>query len=141
MHADPQWDSTAKDTHDLAVVVLDAPVRITPLALPRLGALDQTASSQLFTNVGYGYSDRTFVFDGYRRSSTSSFTATSDFMLKLADNPGGVCFGDSGGPRLEGNVVEAITSTGNKNCNGQSLSYRLDTASAQSFLSVFVPIQ
>lgn len=141
MHADPQWDPTAKDTHDLAVVVLDKPVRITPFALPRLGALDGTASSQLFTNVGYGYYDRTFVFDGYRRTSTSSFTATTDSVLKLADNPGGVCFGDSGGPRLEGNVVEAVTSTGNKNCTGQSLSYRLDTASARAFLAAFVPAQ
>ena len=49
-----------------------------------------------------------------------------------------MCFGDSGGPRLLGNVVVAITSTGNSNCTGQSISYRLDTPAARSFLSSFV---
>jgi hypothetical protein len=37
-----------------------------------------------------------------------------------------------------GNVVVAVTSTGNKNCTGQSTSYRLDTPSARAFLSAFV---
>ena len=133
-HTDTQWGLVKNDSHDLAVVVLDHAVQgVTPFTLPKAAALDDPGvASQTFTNVGYGYSDRSFTFDGYRRSSTSSFTNVKPTELRLADNPGGVCFGDSGGPRLLGNVVVAITST------GQSISYRLDTPSARAFLSAFV---
>jgi len=139
-HTDPQWGLVKDDSHDVAVVVLDSAVAaVTPLALPKAAALEAPdVASQTFTNVGYGYSDRTFTFDGYRRSSTSSFTNVKPTELRLADKPGGVCFGDSGGPRLLGNVVVAVTSTGNANCTGQSISYRLDTPSARAFLSPFV---
>jgi len=139
-HTDPQWGLVKNDSHDLAVVVLDSAVRgVTPYALPKAAALEAAGvASQTFTNVGYGYSDRSFTFDGYRRWSTSSFTNVKPTELRLADKPGGVCFGDSGGPRLLGNVVVAVTSTGNKNCTGQSISYRLDTPSARAFLSSFV---
>ncbi len=140
-HTDPQWGLVKSDSHDLAVVVLDSPVRgVDPYALPKAAALEASGvASQAFTNVGYGYADRTFTFDGYRRWSTSSFTSVKPTELRLADKPGGVCFGDSGGPRLLGNIVVAVTSTGNKNCTGQSISYRLDTPSARAFLSSFVP--
>jgi hypothetical protein len=139
-HTDPQWGAVKNDSHDLAVVVLDSPVGgVTPSALPSPGALDAAGvSSQTFTNVGYGYYDRSFTFDGYRRASTSSFTGLKPTELRLSDKPGGVCFGDSGGPRLLGNVVVAVTSTGNANCTGQSISYRLDTPAARAFLAPFV---
>jgi hypothetical protein len=139
-HTDPQWGLVKADSHDLAVVVLDKAVRgVTPFALPKAAALEAAGvAAQTFTNVGYGYSDRSFTFDGYRRWSTSSFTNVKPTELRLADNPGGVCFGDSGGPRLLGNVVVAVTSTGNSNCTGQSINYRLDTPAARAFLSAFV---
>jgi len=139
-HADPQWGLVKNDSHDVAVVVLDSAVTgVAPFALPTAAALDAPGiPSQTFTNVGYGYSDRTFTFDGFRRWSTSSFTGLKPTELRLTDKDGGVCFGDSGGPRLVGNVVVAVTSTGNKNCTGQSISYRLDTPSARAFLSAFV---
>jgi hypothetical protein len=139
-HTDPQWGLVKNDSHDVAVVVLDSAVRgVTPYALPKAAALDAAGvASQTFTNVGYGYSDRSFTFDGNRRWSTSSFTNVKPTELRLADNPGGVCFGDSGGPRLLGNVVVAVTSTGNTNCTGQSISYRLDTPAARAFLAPFV---
>jgi hypothetical protein len=141
-HTDPQWGLVKDDSHDVAVVVLDKAVSgVTPYALPTAGALDNAGvASQTFTNVGYGYSDRTFTFDGYRRWSTSSFTGLKPTELRLSEKGGGVCFGDSGGPRLLGNVVVAITSTGNSNCTGQSISYRLDTPAARSFLSSFVAV-
>jgi hypothetical protein len=138
---DPQWDAVKGDSHDLAVVVLDRSVNgATPYALPKANELADVSSSQLFTSVGYGYGDRTFTFDGYRRWSLSSFTNVTSTELRLSDKPGGVCFGDSGGPRLLGNVVAAVTSTGNDNCTGQSISYRLDTPSARTFLARFVAI-
>ena len=139
--ADPQWGLVKGDSHDLAVVLLDKPVNgVTPYALPKANALASATSKDTFTSVGYGYSDRTFIFDGLRRWSASSFTNTTSTELRLSDKPGGVCFGDSGGPRLLGNVEVAITSTGNNNCTGQSISYRLDTPSARAFLSRFVAV-
>jgi Trypsin len=139
-HTDPLWGTVKGDSHDLAVVVLDAPVTgVTPFSLPQAGMLDgKDVRSQTFVNVGYGYADRSFSFDGYRRTSTSSFTTLKTSELQLSDKPGGVCFGDSGGPRLLGSVEVAVTSSGNANCTGQSTSYRLDTASARAFLSAYV---
>lgn len=141
LHADPAWGSDKSDSHDLAVVVLDRRAGIEPLALPRAAALDDSGlKSQLFTNVGYGLTSAGASFDGYRRVSTSSFTSLKPTELKLSENAGGVCFGDSGGPRLLGNVVVAVTSTGNANCTGQSTSYRLDSPSARAFLSAYVAV-
>jgi secreted trypsin-like serine protease len=138
LHADPLWSPAAKDTHDLAVVVLDDPAPVAPLALPAPALLDSASLKGAdFTNVGYGFFDRTFVFDGFRRSSTSSFTSLKPTELRLSQKPGGVCFGDSGGPRLDGSTVVAVTSTGNANCTGQSISYRLDTAPALAFVAGF----
>src|SRR5579884_303222 len=141
-YADPLYGAVKSDSHDLGVVVLDAPVRgVAPFALPSTGWLDGAPlKSAVFTNVGYGYYDRTFTFDGYRRVSTSSFTNLKPTTITLADKPGGVCFGDSGGPRLLGSTVVAVTSSGNNNCTGQSTSYRLDTQSARTFLSRFVAV-
>ncbi len=140
--ADPAFNRDKQDLHDLAVVKLLAPVTgVTPLSLPAAGVVDSPAlrSAQL-TNVGYGYFDRSFVFDGIRRVSVSNVTNARPTELRLAEQPGGVCFGDSGGPRLLGSTILAVTSTGNRNCTGQSLSYRLDTPSARAFLSQFVAL-
>jgi hypothetical protein len=35
-------------------------------------------------------------------------------------------------------MVVAVTSTGNRNCTGQSTGYRLDTPSARAFLQDYV---
>jgi hypothetical protein len=141
-HTDPLYSTVKVDSHDVAVVVLDAAVAgVRPFALPQAGVLDtKDVRSQTFTNVGYGYADRSFTFDGYRRTSSSAFTTVKATELQLSENSGGVCFGDSGGPRLLGNVEVAVTSSGNKNCTGQSTSYRLDTPSARAFLSGFVAV-
>ncbi|MGH3001195.1 MAG: trypsin-like serine protease [Gaiellaceae bacterium] len=138
-HTDPDWNPGAKDTHDLAVVVLDqSPDGVTPMALPQASSLDTVDHRTSFTNVGYGYFDRSFTFDGTRRVSSSTLTNVTPTELRLSNTSGGVCFGDSGGPRLLGDVVEAVTSTGNRNCTGQTLSYRLDTASARDFLGHYL---
>ena len=141
-HADPLYGTSKTDSHDVAVVVLDAPVTgVAPLALPKQAALDAPGfRSQNVTNVGYGYSDRTFTFDGYRRWSTSRVSNVQPTELMLADQPGGVCYGDSGGPQLAGDVEVAITSSGNRACAGQSWAYRLDTPSARAFLSGYLSL-
>jgi hypothetical protein len=62
-HADPLYNQSQNDPRDIAVVVLDKPIRgIEPARLPTLGQFDNMAKDQKFTAVGYG---------GQRRRSTS----------------------------------------------------------------------
>lgn len=147
---DPLFGHDRADLHDLGVVLLDAPAAgIAPAALPALGALENAGRSSSFAAVGYGYSDRVtgdgrprFLYDGVRRVAESSFAALTGAWLKLAQAGGGVCFGDSGGPRFDaGGTLVAVTSGGSASCEGgTSSSYRLDTPAARGFLSQFVSL-
>lgn len=146
---DPLFGHDRSDLHDLGVVLLDRPVAgIAPAALPFAGALEGTARSSTFTAVGYGYNERVtgdgpprFLYDGVRRVADSPFAALTGAWLKLSQNAGGVCFGDSGGPRFDAaGTLVAVTSGGGQACQGLSWSYRLDTPSARGFLAAFVSL-
>jgi hypothetical protein len=136
---DPLWGQVKGDSHDVAVVVLhDAVTNVVPYSLPGIGTVDKpTFKTVDFTNVGYGLVDVKTAPDFVRRQSLSSLTNVKPTEIVLANKPGGVCFGDSGGPRLVGTTVVAITSIGNANCTGQSVSYRLDTQEVQDFLAAY----
>jgi hypothetical protein len=147
-YTDPLFASDKQDDHDLAVVILDAPVTgVTPGQLPEADALTKRfAKEQTYTNVGYGFSDRIpgpgkprFVYDGLRRVSTSPYRQLTATLLKL---DGGVCYGDSGGPRFVGATltIVAVTSAGDKKCDGVNWSTRLDTTGARGFLGQFVAL-
>lgn len=144
---DPMFGHDKGDLHDLAVVVLDRAVKgVASASLPAAGSLESLTNADTFTNVGYGFSDRstgggppTWAYDGLRRVSTSPFGSLTQSYLKL---PGGVCFGDSGGPRFLGSstTIAAVTSGGDATCSGMSYSTRLDTAGARAFLGSFVAL-
>src|SRR6266487_6319343 len=54
-HADPNYNQAQSDPQDVAVVVLDRPVRgITPARLPAAGTLNGLNTGTRFTSVGYG---------------------------------------------------------------------------------------
>src|SRR5215210_4991842 len=54
-YADPLYNQSQNDPHDIAVVVFDKPIRgITPAQLPTLGQFDSVDKNQQFTAVGYG---------------------------------------------------------------------------------------
>ena len=53
-YADPRYSQAQDDPHDIAVVVFDQPVRITPARLPGAGSLSSLSVGQPFTAVGYG---------------------------------------------------------------------------------------
>lgn len=89
--------------HDVAVLRLAAPVAgVTPLevgesAAPRCGA----------TAMGYGRDtaggpEVTEGYDGERRSTTMCVDAVAHGMIFAHGTNGGLCWGDSGGPLLEG---------------------------------------
>ena len=162
-HIDPQFGTSSKDPHDLAVVVLDRAVSsITPARLPELGRLDRmkrqgTLASTLFTAVGYGDTrtsktggPHALQFDATRRYAIQSFQSLKEFWLTLSENAatgnGGSCYGDSGGPHFIGAgsnetpVVASITVTGDVNCRSTDTTYRVDTQSARDFLGQFVTL-
>jgi hypothetical protein len=157
-YADERYSGAQGDPHDIAVVVFDKPVRgITPARLPAAGALASLPSTQGFTSVGYGAQsvtvDRgpTFHYADVRFVATSdTLMATNNAWLRISMNPalgdGGTCYGDSGGPNFLGagssetNIVAATTITGDFMCRATNVVYRLDTASARSFLSRFVAL-
>ncbi|HEU4451097.1 MAG TPA: trypsin-like serine protease [Gaiellaceae bacterium] len=156
-HTHPEFGASPsfKDTHDVAVVVLDDPATgIAPAGLPTLDQLDEMSlRSQRFVAVGYGTArdDKTkgpqsLFFDGQRRFAEQSFNALNKQWLRLSMNPstgrGGACSGDSGGPHFIGssNIVASLTITGDRFCRAIDVSYRLDTASARAFLDDFVTL-
>jgi hypothetical protein len=157
-HADPAYSGAQGDSHDLAVVVLDKAIKgITPARLPAAGSLANLPSTQGFTSVGYGAQSvtidkgPTFHYADIRYVATSdTLFAINNAWLRISMNPtlgdGGTCYGDSGGPNFLGagstetNIVAATTITGDFMCRATNVVYRLDTASARSFLGQFVTL-
>jgi secreted trypsin-like serine protease len=149
----------ANDTHDVAVFILDSPVRMRNYGkLPTAGLLDgvdkQTAR---FTPVGYGTvrDDKTRAFQSFelgtrRKMTTQSLESLTKAWVQFDMNPstgsGGTCFGDSGGPHFLGagatetRVFVAVTVTGDRFCRATDKAYRLDTPAARAFLSQFLTL-
>jgi V8-like Glu-specific endopeptidase len=153
-HADPAYNQSQSDPHDIAVVVLDKAVKgITPAKLPAAGSLSGLSGSQQFTSVGYGAYQVTngpgghqYLYNDVRMVATGTLNSINKAWLRISMNPatgnGGTCYGDSGGPNFLGssNVIAAITITGDAVCRSTNVDYRLDTASARAFLSRYVTL-
>jgi hypothetical protein len=158
LHTNPAFNGlvTTGDSHDVAVVTFDKPIKgIAPASLPTAGLLDNmvsngTFASQTFTNVGYGWhavvSKSTGLVDGVRRHATSGSQSLSTSDLKLSENAtlnfGGACQHDSGGPAFVGNggVVAGEVSGLQSDCDATYFVYRLDTEPARSFLANYVAL-
>jgi V8-like Glu-specific endopeptidase len=154
-HANPNYNQAQSDPGDVAVVVLDKPVKgITPARLPRLGALDSLQVGDGITSVGYGAQSVTFGAGGpnfhyadVRYVATGSVNAMNAAWIRASMNPstgdGGTCYGDSGGPNFLGagasetNIVAGTTITGDFVCRATNVDYRMDTFVAQSFLAQY----
>jgi secreted trypsin-like serine protease len=144
--------------NDVSVMILSTPVHdITPAQVPKMvGYLDTLGLNQRskLTVVGYGTSEQIiikgengpqFPFEGDRGYGIGSFNALTKDALKMSQNAAhddsGACYGDSGGPNYlgaapnDGNVVLAVTSTGDVPCYSTNVSSRTDTASARAFLA------
>ena len=83
-----------------------------------------------------------------RRYASEGFQSLTPSLLALSQNPstgdGGTCRGDSGGPHFLGgvtsNLVVATTLDTDTWCRANGTAYRLDTATARSFLAQFVKL-
>jgi secreted trypsin-like serine protease len=157
-HSDPLYNQSQNDQHDIAVVVLDKPIRdIVPAQLPTLGQFESVAKDQKFTAVGYGGQEALNQPGGpvigyldTREYAVSTFNALGPGYLHLSQNPatgnGGSCYGDSGGPNFLGagsketDIIAGITITGDALCKSTNVIYRLDTESARAFLGKYVTL-
>lgn len=150
------------DPHDIAVIVFNRRVPISPAELPEQGVLDELKAAHLlrtmhFTAVGYGTvrETRKGAFDSIldnteRRFAVQDALALTNAWLTLSMNEatgdGGTCYGDSGGPHFLGageaetKVVVSITVTGDAVCKATDKTYRVDTQSARAFLGRFVTL-
>jgi secreted trypsin-like serine protease len=152
--ADPLYGHDQSDPHDIAVVVLDRPVKgIAPAKLPKANSLSNLSGSQQFTSVGYGAYEVTngpgghqYLYNDVRMVATGTLNSINPSWLRISMNPstgnGGTCYGDSGGPNFLGttNIIAATTITGDAVCRSTNVTYRLDTASARAFLAEFVAL-
>jgi V8-like Glu-specific endopeptidase len=152
--ADPLYNQSQSDPHDIAVVVLNKAVRgITPAKLPAANSLSNLSGSQKFTSVGYGAYEVTngpgghqYLYNDVRMVATGTLNSTNASWLRISMNPstgnGGTCYGDSGGPNFLGTtqIVAAITITGDAVCRSTNVDYRLDTQSARAFLGQYVAL-
>src|SRR3954451_7422105 len=153
-HADPAYDQSQSDPHDIAVVVLDKAVNgIGPAKLPAAGSLSGLSGSQQFTSVGYGAYEVTngpgghqYLYNDVRMVAPGTLNSINKAWLRISMNPstgnGGTCYGDSGGPNFLGdtNVIAATTITGDSVCRSPNVDYRLDTASPRDFLGGYVAL-
>jgi hypothetical protein len=156
-HADPLYNQSQSDPHDIAVIVLDRAPKVAPAQLPAANSNDTLPSDQQFTSVGYGTlsaqngpGGQTFPIDDARRYAVGTLNSINASWLRISQNAstgnGGTCYGDSGGPNFLGagasetNVIAATTITGDTACRSTNVDYRLDTPSARAFLSGFVPV-
>jgi hypothetical protein len=145
------------DTHDVAVVLLPAPLDLAEYAeLPPLGLVDTLPMRTDVTVVGYGVQN--FIVGGGPPEplvlQTRYFATTkliqsnhkhSDEYMKLTANPaqgkGGFCFGDSGGPNLldDTNIILGTPSyVANPMCAGVGYSNRIDTDYALEFINEWI---
>ena len=158
-HLNPNYGHDSHDLNDVAVITLNPPVTdIQPAKLPPAGLLDDMKKAkqlkgQQFVTVGYGTlrDDKTggphALGDyGERYFAEQTFLALKPYWLQISMNPstgsGGTCYGDSGGPHFLGDsdMVVSITVTGDAWCRATDVTYRMDTDSAQEYLSDFVTL-
>jgi hypothetical protein len=156
-HADPAYNQSQSNPHDIAVVVLDKSVKIGPARLPSAGSLGSLSSSQQFTSAGYGAQavnngpgGKTYTYTDVRFFSVGTLNSITPSWLRISQNEstgnGGTCYGDSGGPNFLGagssetNILAATTITGDTACRSTNVDYRLDAPSARSFLAGYVAL-
>jgi secreted trypsin-like serine protease len=154
----PAYRGGFKD--DVSAMVLATPVTtITPAGVPpSVGYLNTLGLNQRtrLTVVGYGTSEKVIVkgengpqfpFEGDRGYGIGGFNALTQDALKMSQNDAhgdsGACYGDSGGPTFlgaapnDGDIILAITSTGDIPCYSTNVASRTDTPTARAFLSRF----
>lgn len=148
----PLYTSASFWLHDVGVITLAKPIRLSRASYGKLPALDsldslQPSASTLFTAVGYGLqwvNSAQVTAEKLRMRSypqlvqiNTGFTGPQSLVLSNNANTGGTCFGDSGGPNFVGDslTIGGVTSFGlNGSCGGTGGVFRVDRADVLVFV-------
>ncbi|MCZ7414520.1 trypsin-like serine protease [Streptomyces sp. WMMC897] len=163
-HNHPGYPGPSSDTRDISVVEVSAEATasrwdFTPATLPTAGQLDALGPQGLkdldYTVAGYGTQEaqrepggHAHPGGGERLKAPLSYNTLNKAWLRLsmigAQDNGGACYGDSGGPnfaRIDGErLLVGTTITGDAPCYATNVTYRLDAPGARAFLSPFVDL-
>jgi hypothetical protein len=142
--------------NDIGVVVLSEPVPTSAVneygSLPSEGVVDTLRNKSAVDITGYGVNVRQVgggppVWGGPRvrlfadsRLVSGNFTH-AEFVIKLKQNKGGTCFGDSGGPDLiagTDTVIAVNSYVTNGNCAGTAYSSRVDLGDTLDWIEGFL---
>jgi hypothetical protein len=147
----PGWDGfeTFPNTGDVGVVQLKKRLPGPYAQLAPVNGLDALGKHQVFDIVGYGLEDvRPVEVQHIERMAAQTKLLQiqsgrgwfGPYNLKLSTNAhGGICFGDSGGPVLVGDVVYAVNSyLWNSNCTNAGYAFRVDLPEINAWVAARV---
>ena len=120
----PAWNGNdgTRGGEDVAVIVLDRDVNITPMKLAKAPAAGATV-----TAVGFGWNDHVSSGDQIKRQVAIPVTQVTAHEIAAGKDNLGTCHGDSGGPLLLNDKIVGIVSYGDTaDCHGVSHFTRAD---------------
>jgi secreted trypsin-like serine protease len=132
IHPHPRYDGDA--AHDVAIVVLDSPVAVTPIPIRRTPITSALAGNTVRL-VGFGQTTRKSSANdgrGTRRTVTTTLRGLDGNLVRIGKTGQQACDGDSGGPALlTVDGVETLIATDDLaatdvNCAGGDLYQRVD---------------
>jgi hypothetical protein len=120
---------SVSDTRDIGILIFSQSIVKDQTEIYSVGNTVNTGD--IVTIVGYGCDNPdTRANGGYKRSGTNAVSVDSDFLMLetpvstvriIGDSTeAGSCFGDSGGPMFDNNMVVGLTHAGGEDSSGQN---------------------
>jgi hypothetical protein len=128
---DPMYGQDMNNGHDLGIVVLATPLKLTPVPINRASLAAAVGKPARY--VGYGLTNGVAQSgDGIKRQATAPIAQVTRELIRIGRNPNGTCHGDSGGPLLMDNgageaVIGTVSFGDDATCRGNNYFQRLDT--------------